>query len=92
MCCVDLARQLHIQQGVWQQQQQPAQAAANMWCCCAQSSAERCVQLNCKHCFHELCVRGWTMVGKKDTCPVCLEKVDLRSVHDRPWDSTNLNW
>jgi hypothetical protein len=30
--------------------------------------------------------------GKKDTCPVCLEKVDLRLVHDKPWDSTNLRW
>jgi hypothetical protein len=57
-----------------------------------QSNAERCVQLNCKHCFHDLCIRGWTMVGKKDTCPVCLEKVDMRMVHDKPWDSTNLSW
>ena len=36
---------------------------------------------------------GWTIVGKKDTCPVCMEKVDLRSIFaDRPWDTRNLNW
>lgn len=36
---------------------------------------------------------GWTIVGKKDTCPVCLEKVDLRSIFaDRPWETRNLNW
>ena len=36
---------------------------------------------------------GWTIVGKKDTCPVCAEKVDLKAVFaDRPWETTNLNW
>eukprot|EP00197_Chlamydomonas_leiostraca_P006834 CAMPEP_0202877280 /NCGR_PEP_ID=MMETSP1391-20130828/30388_1 /ASSEMBLY_ACC=CAM_ASM_000867 /TAXON_ID=1034604 /ORGANISM="Chlamydomonas leiostraca, Strain SAG 11-49" /LENGTH=253 /DNA_ID=CAMNT_0049559283 /DNA_START=373 /DNA_END=1134 /DNA_ORIENTATION=- len=54
---------------------------------------EKCVQLACKHCFHDFCVRGWTMVGKKDTCPVCMEKVDLRALYgDRPWDTRNLTW
>lgn len=54
---------------------------------------EKTVQLECKHCFHDLCVRGWTMVGKKDTCPVCLEKVDLRALYaDRPWETRNLTW
>ena len=39
------------------------------------------------------CIRGWTIVGKKDTCPACLEKVDLRAVfHDRPWETRNLSW
>ena len=51
------------------------------------------MQLSCKHCFHDLCVRGWTMVGKKDTCPVCFEKVDLKSLYqDRPWETRNLTW
>ena len=51
------------------------------------------VQLTCKHLFHTSCIRGWTLVGKKDSCPVCMEKVDLRSVFaDRPWDTRNLNW
>ena len=36
---------------------------------------------------------GWTIVGKKDTCPVCAEKVDLKAIFaDRPWETTNLNW
>lgn len=56
-------------------------------------SEEKTVQLSCKHCFHDLCVRGWTMVGKKDTCPVCCEKVDLKSLYqDRPWETRNLTW
>jgi RING finger protein 121/175 len=55
--------------------------------------AEKVVQLSCKHCFHDLCVRGWTMVGKKDICPVCNEKVDLRNLYsDRPWETGNLSW
>jgi hypothetical protein len=27
------------------------------------------------HLFHEFCIRGWTMIGKKDVCPYCSEKV-----------------
>ena len=54
---------------------------------------EKSVQLACKHLFHDQCIRGWTLVGKKDTCPVCLEKVDLRALYaDRPWDTSNLTW
>ena len=30
--------------------------------------------------FHEQCILGWTIVGKKDTCPFCNEKVTLASV------------
>eukprot|EP00195_Chlamydomonas_chlamydogama_P012155 CAMPEP_0202897870 /NCGR_PEP_ID=MMETSP1392-20130828/6528_1 /ASSEMBLY_ACC=CAM_ASM_000868 /TAXON_ID=225041 /ORGANISM="Chlamydomonas chlamydogama, Strain SAG 11-48b" /LENGTH=379 /DNA_ID=CAMNT_0049583633 /DNA_START=134 /DNA_END=1273 /DNA_ORIENTATION=- len=57
------------------------------------TAEEVAVQLSCKHCFHDLCIRGWTMVGKKDTCPVCLEKVDLRNLYaDRPWETRNLTW
>ncbi|KAL4856201.1 RING finger protein 121 [Chlorella vulgaris] len=51
------------------------------------------IQLSCKHLFHMECIRGWCIIGKKDTCPTCWEKVDLRSVFaDKPWDTTNLSW
>lgn len=26
-------------------------------------------RLTCKHVFHEKCIRGWVLIGKKDTCP-----------------------
>lgn len=39
------------------------------------------------------CCRGWCIIGKKDTCPTCWEKVDLRSVFaDKPWETRNLSW
>ena len=47
---------------------------------------ERVVQLNCRHFFHEICIRGWCMIGKKDTCPYCKEKVDLRRMFKNPWE------
>lgn len=51
------------------------------------------VRLACKHLFHGTCVRGWCVVGKKDTCPCCREKVDLRAVFaGRPWETRNLSW
>jgi hypothetical protein len=34
-------------------------------------------QLQCKHVFHEGCILGWCVVGKKNTCPSCSERVDL---------------
>jgi RING finger protein 121/175 len=60
---------------------------------CLQSEGEKSVQLSCKHCFHDLCIRGWTVVGKKDVCPTCNEKVDMRALNaDKPWETNNLSW
>jgi len=55
---------------------------------------EPCVQLRaCKHSFHLLCVKGWAVVGKKDLCPVCNEKVDLRPLlGTNPWETSNVQW
>ncbi|KAI9258695.1 hypothetical protein EDC94DRAFT_635633 [Helicostylum pulchrum] len=44
-------------------------------------------QLSCKHVFHEKCIRGWVMIGKKDICPYCKEKVDLKEFKRNPWDT-----
>lgn len=30
--------------------------------------------------FRGRCLRGWAMVGKKDTCAYCREKIDLKDV------------
>ena len=40
--------------------------------------------------FHEFCIRGWIIVGKKQTCPVCKEKVDLKQFSSTPWEVRNL--
>ena len=39
---------------------------------------ENTFRLTCSHEFHEFCIRGWCIVGKKETCPWCHEKVDLK--------------
>jgi len=58
-----------------------------------QPGAEGHIRLPCKHAFHDYCIRGWTMVGKKDMCPTCLEKVDLKHLHtDRPWEKAGVAW
>ncbi|KAI8799951.1 hypothetical protein BJ742DRAFT_658360, partial [Cladochytrium replicatum] len=44
--------------------------------------------LNCRHTYHEKCIRGWTIIGKKDCCPYCKEKVDLKQFSRNPWDTT----
>lgn len=54
---------------------------------------ESSIQLSCKHIFHKDCLRGWLIVGKKDTCPTCSERVDLRQVYaDKPWETRNIQW
>lgn len=35
--------------------------------------------------FHEFCIRGWCIVGKKQTCPYCKEKVDLKRMISNPY-------
>jgi RING finger protein 121/175 len=55
---------------------------------------ERVYKLPCDHQFHEACIRGWTIVGKKDSCPCCSEKVDMRSIFPdgNPWTRGSVLW
>lgn len=34
-----------------------------------QHSQNKVFQLACRHIFHEECIRGWCLIGKKDICP-----------------------
>lgn len=45
---------------------------------------ENTYKLSCNHVFHEFCIRGWCIVGKKQTCPYCKEKVDLKKMFFNP--------
>ncbi|KAK3579821.1 hypothetical protein CHS0354_014968 [Potamilus streckersoni] len=47
---------------------------------------ENSYRLSCNHIFHEFCIRGWCIVGKRQTCPYCKEKVDLKRMFPSPWD------
>jgi RING finger protein 121 len=49
---------------------------------------ESTFKLPCGHTFHEFCIRGWCIVGKKQTCPYCKEKVDLKRLFPNPWVSS----
>ncbi|XP_046946887.1 RING finger protein 175 isoform X2 [Lynx rufus] len=48
-----------------------------------ETSLTRCLS------FHEFCIRGWCIVGKKQTCPYCKEKVDLKRMISNPWERTH---
>lgn len=41
--------------------------------------------LRCNHKFHLDCLKGWRIVGKRDICPTCKERVDLEDVPMNPW-------
>ncbi|XP_017786545.1 PREDICTED: RING finger protein 121 [Nicrophorus vespilloides] len=51
---------------------------------------ENSYKLSCEHVFHEFCIRGWCIVGKKQTCPYCKEKVDLKKMFCNPWEKPHV--
>lgn len=54
---------------------------------------DKCIRLECEHIFHEACIRGWVLVGKKDRCPRCGMKVSLSAVTGTsPWETQSLLW
>lgn len=50
------------------------------------------VTLHCKHRYHEMCLRGWTIVGKKAVCAACGEKAQYDDVAIHPWQRTSVLW
>lgn len=48
------------------------------------------IKLTCEHVFHEFCIRGWCIVGKKQVCPFCKERVDLQHMLTSPWEKQDL--
>ncbi|CAM4839867.1 unnamed protein product [Rotaria magnacalcarata] len=55
-----------------------------------QALIEETYKLQCGHTFHEFCIRGWCIVGKKQTCPYCKEKVDLKRLFPNPWEKPHV--
>uniref|UniRef100_A0A6B2G721 RING finger protein 121 (Trinotate prediction) n=1 Tax=Myxobolus squamalis TaxID=59785 RepID=A0A6B2G721_MYXSQ len=54
------------------------------------TSGDRIIKLDCGHQFHDFCIRGWILIGKKDSCPSCRENVNLRKNFVNPWEVSNL--
>ncbi|EDV24597.1 uncharacterized protein TRIADDRAFT_50320 [Trichoplax adhaerens] len=54
------------------------------------TTPEKTYRLSCNHLFHEFCIRGWCIVGKKQTCPYCNEKVDLKRMFPNPWEKVHV--
>lgn len=50
--------------------------------CCSHAAVPG---LNSTPRFHEFCIRGWCIVGKKQMCPYCKEKVDLKRMFSNPY-------
>lgn len=49
--------------------------------------------LDCQHNFHEFCIKGWAIIGKKDYCPLCKEKVNIKErLSNNPWDTESKPW
>jgi len=61
-------------------------------CSFANAKQDEKIQINCKHTFHGFCIRGWIMIGKRDVCPVCKEKVNLKGIFANPWQKQDRMW
>ena len=54
---------------------------------------EKVVTLPCHHQFHEFCMRGWVIIGKRDTCPSCYEKVSTSTLFGPAiWEKGGAAW
>jgi len=53
---------------------------------------EKTFKMNCGHICHDFCIRGWVMIGKVDTCPVCREKVNISDLFVTPWQKQEKAW
>jgi len=47
-------------------------------------------KLDCGHMYHEYCIRGWIIIGKKATCPYCKEKVETNDLANNPWNKIDI--
>ena len=61
----------------------------NLWICFCESVFHPSQKNNLR--FHEFCIRGWCIVGKKQTCPYCKEKVDLKRMFHNPYPFINFH-
>ncbi|XP_055333573.1 E3 ubiquitin ligase Rnf121-like [Paramacrobiotus metropolitanus] len=51
-----------------------------------ETAVEKTYRLSCGHQFHEFCLRGWCIIGKKDVCPYCKERFNTKAIYQNPWD------
>jgi RING finger protein 121 len=56
------------------------------------ATAEKVFKLDCGHRFHDFCIRGWCLVGKKETCPYCKEKVRLKQITQGSFNKYVVHW
>lgn len=59
----------------------------------AVGGGEQIFKLPCNHTFHHLCIKGWVLVGKKNSCPCCNQRVDLGLIAGRTiWGKPGVLW
>lgn len=52
---------------------------------------EAMFELACGHKYHNFCIRGWILIGKRETCACCGEKASVPSLED-PWTNHSAAW
>lgn len=58
-------------------------------CALCDETADNLVMLICKHQYHEKCIKGWLLMGKKNFCPCCRENVNLERLSMNFWDKND---
>lgn len=54
---------------------------------------ENILTLQCNHRYHESCLIGFSIIGKKQTSPCCGEKLDTSTIYRQsPWENATSVW
>ncbi|KAI9026194.1 hypothetical protein DFJ74DRAFT_604738 [Hyaloraphidium curvatum] len=87
-----LSERMAATMGYYTEEGMPTKFLRSGWCSICGSDSQtfpddKMHTLVCGHAFHEKCIRGWVIVGKKAICPYCRERVDTSAFQTNVWDA-----
>lgn len=83
-----LSETVAISTGFYSKEGVPGKGNNNSLCMiCTKSfdGSEKIHTLVCTHSFHEDCIKGWCLLGKKPFCPYCKKKIESSSLPPELW-------
>ncbi|AFN82765.1 hypothetical protein EROM_031430 [Encephalitozoon romaleae SJ-2008] len=88
-----LSETMAISTGFYSKEGVPGKGNNNSLCMiCTRSfdGSDRIHTLVCTHSFHEDCIKGWCLLGKKPFCPYCKKKIESSSLPPELWHKTEV--
>ncbi|KMV66518.1 hypothetical protein M970_031500 [Encephalitozoon cuniculi EcunIII-L] len=86
-----LSETVAISTGFYSKDGVPGKGNNNSLCMICTKSFDRTVKIHtlvCSHSFHEDCIKGWCLLGKKPFCPYCKKRIESSSLPSELWHKT----